>query len=204
MTAFNHYAQQTNQPYSQGFYGNQPNPYTYAHNIGAVQGYQPMNVNPYGLGYQPTNVNPYGAGYQPTNVNPYGTGYQPTNANPFDTPGSFQQPANHPFNVWDRPENLNTIKGKAAWTKGGTPTKCRIPWSYNKYMTVAVSSKSPYKCGQVLKIENLNTGDEIFGIVVDEVVDYPANKINLHKRAFQALGADPEVGIIDVNVTPMT
>ncbi len=94
------------------------------------------------------------------------------------------------------------IKGQATWTEGGQVTKCGIPWSDNEYMTAAVGEDSPYQCGQTLKIRNPQTQREILAEVVDKVQGFPANKINLHRRAFLALGANPNVGVINVEITP--
>jgi len=96
------------------------------------------------------------------------------------------------------------VRGQATWTDGGQVTHCGIHWSINEYMTAAVGRNSPYKCGQTLKIKNLSQSSqkEIIVTVVDQVAGYPANKINLQKRAFEALGAKPEVGIINIEITP--
>ncbi|WP_246202535.1 DUF3889 domain-containing protein [Virgibacillus doumboii] len=94
------------------------------------------------------------------------------------------------------------IQGQATWTEGGQVTKCGIPWSENQYMTAAVGENSPYQCGQTIKVRNRNTGRELLVTVVDEVPGYPQNKINLHKRVFEALGANPQQGVIDVEILP--
>jgi len=101
-------------------------------------------------------------------------------------------------------ERQQTIRGQASWTEGGSITQCGIPWSQNQYMTVAVGTNSPYKCGQSLKVRNLSTpgSREIIVTVVDQVVNYPANKLNLHRRAFEALGAHPSLGVINVEIIP--
>lgn len=98
------------------------------------------------------------------------------------------------------------IKGMATWTEGGQTTKCGLPWSTNNYMTAAVAKDSPYKCGQVLLIKNLSNAKptELLVMVVDEVKGYAHNKINLHKKAFQALGSEPSVGVIDIEITPIS
>ncbi|MCH1624573.1 DUF3889 domain-containing protein [Ferdinandcohnia quinoae] len=96
------------------------------------------------------------------------------------------------------------IRGQATWTDGGRVTKCGIPWSYNEYMTAAVGDHSPYKCGQTLKIRNLSTpgSREIIVTVVDHVASYPPNKINLHRNAFEALGASINQGVIPIEIIP--
>lgn len=96
------------------------------------------------------------------------------------------------------------IRGQASWTDGGKITKCGIPWSRNRYMTAAVGTNSPYKCGQSLKIRNLSTpgGREIIVTVVDQVAGYPPNRINLHRRAFEALGVNPSLGVINIEIIP--
>ncbi|WP_407270913.1 DUF3889 domain-containing protein [Radiobacillus sp. PE A8.2] len=104
-------------------------------------------------------------------------------------------------------ENPNTrhqpIKGQATWTEGGPVTQCGIPWSNNTYMTAAVGVNSPYPCGQSLKIRSIALPQrEIIVTVVDKVAGYPPNKINLHRKAFEALGADPAVGVINVEIFP--
>ncbi|HLR79368.1 MAG TPA: DUF3889 domain-containing protein [Bacillota bacterium] len=96
------------------------------------------------------------------------------------------------------------VRGQATWTEGGKVTKCGIPWSDQKYMTVAVGDTAPYKCGETLRIRNLSMpgGREIVVKVVDQVEGYPANKVNLHRRAFEALGAPLDLGVIDVEIVP--
>ncbi|WP_147532844.1 DUF3889 domain-containing protein [Bacillus marasmi] len=96
------------------------------------------------------------------------------------------------------------IRGQATWTEGGAVTKCGIPWSRNRFMTAAVGVNTPYRCGQSLKIRNLSIpgGREIIVTVVDRVAGYPANRINLHRRAFEALGANPSLGVINIEIIP--
>ncbi|WP_458414223.1 DUF3889 domain-containing protein [Schinkia sp. CFF1] len=96
------------------------------------------------------------------------------------------------------------IRGQATWTDGGQVTKCGIPWSKNDFMTAAVGEHSPFKCGQSLKVRNLSTigGREVIVTVVDTVSGYPANKINLHRKAFMTLGADPTIGVINIEIIP--
>ncbi|WP_107505452.1 DUF3889 domain-containing protein [Virgibacillus profundi] len=104
----------------------------------------------------------------------------------------------------DVTERQQAVRGQATWTEGGQVTQCGIPWSDNQYMTAAVGTNSPYQCGQTLKIRNLSIPGqrEVLVTVVDKVPGYPANKINLHRRAFEALGTNPNVGIINVTITP--
>lgn len=97
-----------------------------------------------------------------------------------------------------------TIQGQATWTEGGAVTRCGIPWSHNSYTTVAVGENTPYQCGQAIKVKYPVTNRELIVTVVDRVRGYPLNKINLHRRAFEALGANPAVGIIHVEITPST
>lgn len=101
-------------------------------------------------------------------------------------------------------ERQQPVKGQATWTEGGQVTHCGIPWSDNQYMTAAVGENSPYQCGQTLKIRNLSSPGqrEIIVTVVDQVRGYPANKINLHRKAFETLGANPDVGVIDIEIFP--
>ncbi|GEL77784.1 DUF3889 domain-containing protein [Tenuibacillus multivorans] len=94
------------------------------------------------------------------------------------------------------------IQGQATWTEGGQVTKCNIPWSDNQYMTVAVSPRSGFQCGQTLNVRNPQNTREVLVEVVDTVENYPPNRINLHRRAFEALGANPDVGVLDVEITP--
>jgi hypothetical protein len=96
------------------------------------------------------------------------------------------------------------VRGQATWTDGGQVTQCNIPWSHNEYMTVAVGTNTPYRCGQTLKIRNMSSASpkEILVEVVDQVQGYPPNKINLHRKAFLALGADPSLGVINIEIIP--
>ncbi|GAA0451596.1 DUF3889 domain-containing protein [Alkalibacillus silvisoli] len=97
-------------------------------------------------------------------------------------------------------ENNNWVKGQATWTEGGEVTKCNIPWSDLQYMTTAVSEDSPYECGEMLKVKFPSTGREILVKVVDTVGGYPQHRLNLHRQAFLALGADLDFGIIDIEI----
>ncbi|MBM4761898.1 DUF3889 domain-containing protein [Bacillus sp. B15-48] len=96
------------------------------------------------------------------------------------------------------------IRGQASWTEGGPITKCNIPWSDNEYMTVAVGTESQYQCGQTLKVRNLSSASprEILVKVVDQVPGYPVNNLILHRRAFQALGASVNQGVINIEILP--
>ncbi len=96
------------------------------------------------------------------------------------------------------------IQGQATWTYGGQVTQCGIPWSENQYMTVAVGYNTPYRCGQLLKVTHMTAQGpkEVIVTIVDRVRGYPPNRINLHRRAFEALGARPEQGVINVSITP--
>lgn len=97
------------------------------------------------------------------------------------------------------------IKGKATWTWGGMKTKCNIPWSYNNNLTAAVGRNSPFQCGQRLRVKNISVTPftEVEVTVVDEVQQFPANRINLHRVAFEALGISPSAGVINVEITPV-
>jgi hypothetical protein len=99
-------------------------------------------------------------------------------------------------------ERQQVIKGQATWTSGGQVTKCGLPWSTNQFMTVAVGENTPYQCGESLKVRNPITGREVILTVVDQVRGYPQNKINIHRRAFEALGANLNQGVINVEITP--
>ncbi len=96
----------------------------------------------------------------------------------------------------------NYIQGRATWTNGGNVTQCGIPWSYGQYLTAAVSENSPYQCGQTLKIRNPQNGREIIVTIVDKVPGSPQTTINLHRRAFETLGANPSVGVISIEFQP--
>jgi hypothetical protein len=121
----------------------------------------------------------------------------PYHVNPYDYLEAYSE---YP----DYTNRQQSIKGQATWTDGGTVTQCGIPWSRNRYMTAAVGTNTPYKCGQSIKIRNLSIpgSREIIVTVVDQVAGYPANRINLHRRAFEALGANPSLGVINVEIIP--
>ncbi|MFB4169138.1 DUF3889 domain-containing protein [Virgibacillus sp. JSM 102003] len=113
----------------------------------------------------------------------------------------------HPYNTYNQSyqnyyydNRQQPVRGQATWTEGGQVTQCGIPWSENRYMTVAVGQNSPYQCGQTIKVSNQQTGRELLVTVVDEVAGYPQNRINLHRRAFEALGANTAQGVIDVEI----
>ncbi|WP_047982218.1 DUF3889 domain-containing protein [Ornithinibacillus contaminans] len=127
----------------------------------------------------------------------YLNGYNPYQGYP---PGYYLAPQYQ--NTVLSPYRQQTVRGRATWTDGGGTTKCGIPWSDNQYMTVAVGENAPYQCGQSLKIRNLANGREIIATVVDTVRGFPQNNVNLHRRAFQALGANLDQGIISVDIIP--
>ncbi|MRG86114.1 DUF3889 domain-containing protein [Salinibacillus xinjiangensis] len=104
----------------------------------------------------------------------------------------------YPYNL----ERQQPISGQATWTEGGQVTKCNQPWSSNEYMTVAVGENTPYQCGQTLKVTNPTNQREVLVTVVDQVKGFPPNKINLHRKAFEALGVSPDMGVINVQITP--
>jgi len=131
---------------------------------------------------------------------PYrGLPYMPQQQTTYD----YYHPFYSTYPTEDR-ERQHSVRGQATWTEGGPVTECGIPWSTNHYMTAAVGADAPYQCGQTLRIRNLSSPDhkEITVKVVDEVANYPSNWINLHRRAFIALGASPQVGVIHVEITP--
>lgn len=99
-------------------------------------------------------------------------------------------------------DRQQSIQGQATWTEGGEITQCGIPWSQNQYMTAAVGVNTPYQCGQTIKILYPPTQRALLVTVVDRVPGYPLNKINLHRKAFETLGANPDMGIINVEITP--
>ncbi|RYG71834.1 DUF3889 domain-containing protein [Lentibacillus lipolyticus] len=105
----------------------------------------------------------------------------------------------HMYNDYIRQQ---TVSGQATWTEGGAVTKCGIPWSANQYMTAAVGPNSPYQCGQTLKIRNPATGREVLVTVVDETAGYSRNQITLHRRAFEMLGANPQQGVLNIEISP--
>ncbi|SDH27568.1 rare lipoprotein A [Alteribacillus persepolensis] len=97
------------------------------------------------------------------------------------------------------------VLGQATWTEGGEVTKCGLSWSDNNSMTAAVGEQSPYQCGEYLHVRNLSMPDhEITVVIVDQTSGYPANKLNLHRKAFEALGAHVDVGVINIAITPVS
>jgi hypothetical protein len=140
---------------------------------------------------------------------PYLPSTQPTSYHSYWSIVPYSQPTYYDYN---RSYSLypyhqyrqQPVRGQATWTDGGQITKCGIPWSDNEYMTASVGTNAPYRCGQTLKIRNLSSPSqkEILVKIVDQVPSYPANKINLHRRAFLALGSNPSVGVINVEITP--
>ncbi|WP_339227451.1 DUF3889 domain-containing protein [Oceanobacillus sp. FSL K6-2867] len=118
-------------------------------------------------------------------------------------PAAYDNQHAYPINT-DYFDRQQTVRGQATWTDGGQVTKCGIAWSENEYMTAAVGENSPYECGQMLKIRNISApyGREIIVKVVDQVSGYPANRINLHRRAFEALGVNTSVGVINIEIIP--
>lgn len=121
--------------------------------------------------------------------------------NPYIYPRSIYNDVGYPYDNNDRQQ---PIRGQATWTEGGQVTKCGIPWSDNEYMTAAVGEDSPYRCGDIIKIRNISApvGREILVEVVDQVAGFPPNRINLHRRAFQALGVNPNVGVFNIEIIP--
>lgn len=97
-----------------------------------------------------------------------------------------------------------TIKGQALWTDGGQVTRCGLPWSMDNFMTAAVSVNGPFSCGDRLLVRNVTSpdGKEATVTVVDQVAGYPDNKINLHRRAFEAIGANINEGVVEVEIIP--
>ncbi|WP_236939183.1 DUF3889 domain-containing protein [Evansella clarkii] len=95
------------------------------------------------------------------------------------------------------------VRGQATWTDGGQVTRCGIPWSQNNFMTAAVGSNTPYRCGERLRVRNLASPDqEITVIIVDQVINFPGNRLNLHRRAFEALGGSLNQGVLNIEFTP--
>lgn len=114
--------------------------------------------------------------------------------------GYFRSYPAYPYYMDDRQQH---VRGQATWTEGGQVTHCGIPWSEYDYMTAAVGGDTPYHCGQTLKIRNLSIpAREVLVTVVDQVPGYPANKINLHRRAFEALGGNPNEGVMNIEIMP--
>jgi hypothetical protein len=121
----------------------------------------------------------------------------------------FSQMPNYSYNRVYQPYDFywgrqQPISGQATWTNGGATTQCGIPWSENRYMTVAVSETSPFRCGQTLKVRHMTSlgPRDVIVTVVDQVEGYSPNKLNLHRRAFEALGARLEQGVINIEIMP--
>lgn len=152
-----------------------------------------MNSDKYIIGGEgmypnyPYSYNQYPGYYIPQPYHDYYRSYYGNAYNPYYAYNDYRQP----------------VSGKATWTEGGAVTKCNIPWSRDDYMTVAVGEGAPYQCGQKITVKNMSSGDqqEIEVTVVDQVVGYPPNKINLHRKAFEALGAKLDAGVIDVEIS---
>ncbi|WP_416150439.1 RlpA-like double-psi beta-barrel domain-containing protein [Salipaludibacillus sp. HK11] len=108
----------------------------------------------------------------------------------------------YPNDAMGQLDRQQAIRGQASWTEGGTVTRCDIPWSQNQYMTVGVGVESPYRCGETLYVRNLRIPGQspVAVTVVDQVPGYQQDKINLHRVAFEALGANLDEGIIDVEI----
>ncbi|MDL4843256.1 DUF3889 domain-containing protein [Aquibacillus rhizosphaerae] len=93
------------------------------------------------------------------------------------------------------------IQGQAYWTDGGPITQCGIPWSTNQFMTAAVGATTNYQCGETLKVKNISNNREVIVTIVDKVPGFLANQINVHRKAFETLGANPSIGVINVEMT---
>lgn len=136
---------------------------------------------------------------------PYFSNYNTYGYRPLSTMYNYGQPyslyRNYPLDS-NSMEREKSVKGHATWSEGGKITKCSIPWSHNEFMTTAVGSNSPYKCGEVLLVKNLANNKEIKVTVVDEIRGYPSNRISLHRKAFEALGANLDEGIINIEIMP--
>ena len=130
--------------------------------------------------------------------NPYNSGYSyyPYPVYP------YYPIENHNYSNVSNGERQQVIQGQATWTSGGPVTKCGLPWSTNQFMSVAVGENTTSQCGDSLKVRNPVNGREIIVTVVDQVRGYPQNRINLHRRAFEALGANLNQGVINVEITP--
>ncbi|QKY71610.1 DUF3889 domain-containing protein [Lentibacillus sp. CBA3610] len=109
-----------------------------------------------------------------------------------------------PYNFTYTDYRQQPISGQATWTEGGQLTQCGIPWSDNLYMTAAVGENSPYQCGQTIQITYPATGRSILVEVVDQVPGFPDNRLNVHRRVFETLGANPQQGVIDIQMTPVS
>ena len=56
----------------------------------------------------------------------------------------------------------------------------------------------------LVKNISIDKPKEVLVIVVDEVKGYAPTKLNLHKKAFEALGSQASVGIIEVEFYPIS
>ncbi|SFA75039.1 rare lipoprotein A [Lentibacillus halodurans] len=130
-------------------------------------------------------------------INPYFKN-NPYVYHPYDPQQIYEQ------HVMYHDSRQQPISGQATWTEGGQLTKCGIPWSDNLYMTAAVGENSPYQCGQTLQIIYPVTGRSILVEVVDQVSGFPDNRLNLHRRVFETLGANPQQGVIDIQILPVS
>lgn len=133
--------------------------------------------------------------------------YQPYPLNPYiQHPSHFGYDQHYFGEPFDMQRQQQPVRGQASWTEGGQVTQCGIPWSANRYMTAAVGENTPFRCGQTLRVINVSSPEakEITVTIVDVVPGYPPNKLNLHRRAFEALGADPDLGVINVEFFPTT
>ncbi|SFD77697.1 rare lipoprotein A [Lentibacillus persicus] len=108
------------------------------------------------------------------------------------------------YNTHETDLRQQSISGQATWTEGGRITKCGIPWSDNLYMTTAVGENTSYQCGETLQIIYPVTGRSILVEVVDKVPNYPENRLNVHRRVFETLGANPQQGVIDIQIRPVS
>ncbi|WP_010530752.1 RlpA-like double-psi beta-barrel domain-containing protein [Lentibacillus jeotgali] len=132
-------------------------------------------------------------------TNPYFTNLYPYAYHPYDAAQQL-----HYQDVMYPDFRQQFVSGQATWTEGGGLTKCGIPWSDNLYMTAAVGENSPYQCGQTLHISYPVTGRSILVEIVDQVPGYPDNRLNVHRRVFETLGANPQQGVIDIQIAPVS
>lgn len=112
---------------------------------------------------------------------------------------SYTANTSYPYSM----DRQQPVRGEATWTEGGEVTRCGIPWSHNQFMTVGVGANTPYRCGETLVVRNLSDPEQQISVtVVDQIGDADQDIITLHRTAFEALGADVEVGIINVEILP--
>ncbi|ALX47896.1 hypothetical protein AOX59_04330 [Lentibacillus amyloliquefaciens] len=119
-------------------------------------------------------------------------------------PFAYRPYESQQYNFYDPDFRQQQVSGQATWTEGGRITQCGIPWSDNLYMTAAVGENSSYQCGETLQIIYPVTGRSVLIEVVDKVPNYPQNRLNLHRRVFEALGANPQQGVIDIQIHPIS